>query len=264
MRILLTNDDGVHAEGLDVLKSIADALSDDVWVVAPEYEQSGASRSLTLSDPLRVRQIGDRRFAVTGTPTDCVMMGIRDLVEGPRPDLVLSGVNRGQNVAEDVTMSGTVAGAIEGMALGVPAIALSQALTRFHDHAEAQWRTAATHGPAVIRRLLEIGWPSDVVINVNFPARPPEEVVAIEVTRQGARDLHARHAERRTDTRGRDYYWIGFDATPSKLTPGTDLAAMAEGRVSVTPLHIDMTHVETLHRLRGVLGGALPKRQARP
>ncbi|MET0274650.1 MAG: 5'/3'-nucleotidase SurE, partial [Phenylobacterium sp.] len=125
MRILLTNDDGIHAPGLVALEAIARALSDDIWVVAPEWEQSGASRALTLAEPLRVRPIGERRFAVSGTPTDCVMLGINDLVQGARPDLVLSGVNRGANLAEDVTMSGTVAGAIEAMAMGVPGIALS-------------------------------------------------------------------------------------------------------------------------------------------
>ncbi|OYW25779.1 MAG: 5'/3'-nucleotidase SurE, partial [Caulobacter sp. 12-67-6] len=133
MRILLTNDDGIHAPGLVALEKIARALSDDVWICAPEYEQSGASRALTLSDPLRVRRLDDRRFAVEGTPTDCVMMAVQQLIEGPAPDLVLSGVNRGQNLAEDVTLSGTVAGAIEGMALGIRSIALSQAMNYFHD-----------------------------------------------------------------------------------------------------------------------------------
>src|SRR5258708_4499676 len=137
MRILVTNDDGIHAEGLAVLERIAHALSDDVWLCAPEWEQSGASRSLTLSEPLRVRKIADRRYAVLGTPTDCVMLAIQYLIDGSRPDLVLSGVNRGLNAAEDVTMSGTVAGAIEGMALGVPAIALSQMMVWGHETSTA-------------------------------------------------------------------------------------------------------------------------------
>ena len=162
MRILLTNDDGIHADGLEALERIAAQLSDDVWVVAPEYEQSGASRALTLADPIRVRQLSERRFATTGTPTDCVMLGINDLVPGGRPDLVLSGVNRGANLAEDVTMSGTVAGAIEGMALGVPSIALSQAMTYFHDEVVAHWETAEHFGPGIVQRLLEIGWPTEI------------------------------------------------------------------------------------------------------
>ena len=126
MRLLLTNDDGIHAEGLVALENIAKVLSDDIWICAPEYEQSGASRALTLSDPVRVRKLDARRFATSGTPTDCVMLAISELMEGAKPDLVLSGVNRGANLAEDVTLSGTVAGAIEGMAMGIPSIALSQ------------------------------------------------------------------------------------------------------------------------------------------
>ncbi len=259
MRILLTNDDGIHAEGLEALETIARALSDDVWIVAPEYEQSGASRALTLSDPLRVRKVADRKWAVTGTPTDCVMLGIRNLVEGAQPDLVLSGVNRGQNIAEDVTMSGTVAGAIEGMALGVPSIALSQSMLAFHDEVKAYWETAVAFGPGIVRRLLDIRWPNDVVMNVNFPARPPEMVTEVEVTRQGFRDMHIRRAEKRTDLRGRDYYWMGFSGQLSDPADGTDLRATYEGRISVTPLHIDLTHNETLHAMRGLLGGAPPR-----
>jgi 5'-nucleotidase len=259
MRILLTNDDGIHAEGLVALETIARTLTDDVWVVAPEYEQSGASRALTLADPLRVRKVGERKWAVTGTPTDCVMLGIRNLVEGKAPDLVLSGVNRGQNIAEDVTMSGTVAGAIEGMALGIPSIALSQSMLAFHDEVKAYWETAEAYGPGIVKRLLEIGWPKDVIMNVNFPSRPPEEVTAVEVTRQGFRDMHIRSAEKRTDLRGRDYYWMGFSGKLSNPAEGTDLRATYEGRISVTPLHIDLTHNETVHAMKGVLGGAPPK-----
>jgi 5'-nucleotidase len=259
MKILLTNDDGIHAEGLAVLRRIAAQLSDDIWTVAPEYEQSGASRALTLADPIRVREIDPKTFAVAGTPTDCVLMGLRELITGGPVDLVLSGVNRGQNIAEDVTMSGTVAGAIEGMALGVPSIALSQSLARFHDAVVVHWPTAEAYGAGVIQRLMQIGWPADVVMNVNFPNRPPEDVHEIEVTRQGARDTHIRHPQKRTDMRGRTYYWMGFDQTPSTKAPGADLTAMMEGRISVTPLHIDMTHRETMHALKGELGGPIPK-----
>ncbi len=257
MRILLTNDDGINAEGLAVLRRIAAELSDDVWTVAPEYEQSGASRALTLADPLRVRALEPKTFAVTGTPTDCVMLALRALVTGPLPDLVLSGVNRGQNIAEDVTMSGTVAGAIEGMALGVPAIALSQAMRRMDDDLVVHWETAERLGPQIVRRLLDLGWPADVVINVNFPARPVEEVQGVRTARQGAREAHPRHPEKRRDTRGRDYYWIGFEPALEAPPSGTDIAAMAEGFISVTPLHIDMTHQQTLARLQGALAEPL-------
>ncbi|WP_297508213.1 5'/3'-nucleotidase SurE [uncultured Caulobacter sp.] len=259
MRILLTNDDGIHAPGLASLERIARALTDDVWICAPEYEQSGASRALTLSDPIRVRRLEPRRFAVEGTPTDCVMMAVQQLIDdGKSPDLVLSGVNRGQNLAEDVTLSGTVAGAIEGMAHGIPAIALSQTLNFFHDEVVVHWETAEHFGPGIIRRLLEVGWPADVVMNVNFPALPPEAIKAVEVTRQGFRDGLLRKMEKRTDLRGRDYYWMGFSAKASEPAEGTDLRAVYDGRISVTPLHIDLTHHETVHKLKGVLGGAPP------
>ena len=259
MRILLTNDDGIEAEGLAVLERIAALLSDDVWVVAPETEQSGASRALTLSAPLRLRHISDRRYAVGGTPADCVTLAVQDLMPAAMPDLVLSGVNRGQNVAEDVTVSGTVAGAIEGMVLGVPSIALSQAMTYFHDEVTAHYETAEAYAPGIVERLLEAGWPKDVIININFPNLTPDEVSEVEVTRQGFRDVHNMKAERRTDLRGRDYYWMGFTARRPAVAEGTDLSAVLAGRISVTPLHIDLTHMPTVHALKGVLGGPPPK-----
>ncbi|UTP38138.1 5'/3'-nucleotidase SurE [Phenylobacterium sp. LH3H17] len=257
MRILLTNDDGIHAEGLVALEKIARVLSDDIWICAPEYEQSGASRALTLSDPIRVRTLDPRRFATTGTPTDCVMLAFHELMGGLKPDLVLSGVNRGANLAEDVTLSGTVAGAIEGMALGVPSIALSA--TNWPVDAQDIFAPAEHFGPGIVRKLFETGWPDGVIMNVNFPARPIEEIVEVEVTRQTFRDVAVRHAEKRTDLRNRDYYWMGFRQERSKPAAGTDLAAIYEGRISVTPLHIDLTHAETVHRLKGVLGGVPPK-----
>ncbi len=258
MRILLTNDDGIGVEGFAALRRIAAALSDDVWACAPEVEHSGAGRKLTLTDPIRVRRIDARSFAVDGTPTDCVMLAIQELMDAP-PDLVLSGVNRGQNLAEDVTFSGTVAGALQGMALGVPSIALSQAIAVFHDAQAISYAPAEVHAPGIIARLLETGWPREVVLNLNFPDLDPGEIEAVEVTTQGARDRHNLHAERRTDLRGRDYYWMGFTARRQEAAAGTDLAAVQAGRISVTPLHIDLTHRETVHALKAVLGGAPPK-----
>jgi 5'-nucleotidase len=257
VRILLTNDDGIHAEGLAALERIARQLTDDVWTCAPEYEQSGASRALTLAEPVRVRKVGERKFAATGTPTDCVMLGIHELVEGGAPDLVLSGVNRGANLAEDVTMSGTVAGAIEAMALGVPGIALSQMGS--YDPHDPFFEASEAFAPGIIKRLIEVGWPADVVMNLNFPNLPLDQITEVEVTRQGFRDVHIRHAEKRTDLRGREYYWMGFRQERSKPPEGTDLRALYEGRISVTPLHIDLTHTATVHDLKKVLGGALPK-----
>ncbi|CAN5154146.1 5'/3'-nucleotidase SurE [soil metagenome] len=258
MRILLTNDDGIAADGLVSLERIAERLGGEIWVCAPEREQSGASRALTLADPLRARKISERRFAVDGTPTDCVMLAIQQLMPD-KPDLVLSGVNRGQNLAEDVTMSGTVAGAIQGMALGVPSVALSQAMFIFHDDLVANYATAEVHAPGIIRKALAAGWPKDVILNLNFPDLGPDEVKEVEVTRQGFRDSFNLHFDRRTDLRGRDYYWMGFRREPSNPPDGTDIKAIYDGRISVTPLHIDLTHMPTVHALKQVLGGSPPK-----
>lgn len=257
-RILLTNDDGVRAPGLIALEKIARALSDDIWICAPAEEQSGAGRSLTLHEPLRVRKTGDQAFAISGTPTDAVLMGIQDLIPGKKPDLVLSGVNRGANIAEDVTFSGTVAGAMQGMQLGIPSIALSQAYS-WQAGAHLHWDTAEMYGAPIIRKLLREGWPDDVLININFPDRPPEQVREVEVTRQGRRNQDIVHAEKRTDPRGVDYYWIGFRGLPQSPEAGDDLHALMAGKISVTPLHVDLTHMETHHALRGRLGGAPPK-----
>jgi len=259
MRILCTNDDGIHATGLAVLEKIARSVSDDVWVVAPEQEQSGASRALTLTAPVRVRQAGPRRFAISGTPTDCVLLGVEHLIEGGAPDLVLSGVNRGQNIAEDVTFSGTIAGAMQGMQLGIPAIALSQARGFRGEAAAIPWETAETYGPGVVAQLLRYGWPKDVLMNVNFPDLPADEVTQVEVTTQGRRDHRIVYADKRTDPRGGVYFWFGFRGKLSNPPDGTDLRAIYEGRISVTPLHVDLTHMQSVNDLKGVLGGAPPK-----
>lgn len=259
MRILCTNDDGIHATGLAVLETIARQFSDDVWVIAPEVEQSGASRALTLTAPIRVREAGPKRFAVSGTPTDCVLLGVEHLIEGAQPDLVLSGVNRGQNIAEDVTFSGTIAGAMQGMQLGIPSIALSQTRGLRGDAAPIPWETAETYGPGIVAKLLEQGWPKGVVMNINFPDLPPDAVTAVETTFQGFRDQHIIYADKRTDPRGNTYFWLGFRGKLSNPPDGSDLRAIYEGRISVTPLHIDLTHRETIHALKGVLGGAPPK-----
>ena len=233
MRILLTNDDGIDSPGLHALREIAAKLSDDVWVVAPQEEQSGAARSLTLTAPIRIRRFDEKRFSVSGTPTDAVMMAVTKLLADRRPDLVLSGVNNGQNIAEDVTFSGTIAGAFQGMTLGVPSIALSLArLSRD----SARWATAERHGPWIVRRLLEAGWPSDVVVNVNFPDREPEDVAGVEVTRQGSRDAFQLYTEERQDLRGGTYFWFGFSGKLSDPPAGTDLRAVYDGRISITPL----------------------------
>jgi len=247
MRILLTNDDGIHAEGLKVLERIAADLSDDVWIVAPETDQSGLSHSLTLSSPLRVRREGDHRFALTGTPTDCVIMALKRLMPGP-PDLVLSGVNAGQNVADDVTYSGTVAGAIEGTMLGLRSVALSQAFRPEADR-DAVWETAARHGADVVRRLLDLPAERGTLFNVNFPAVEADAVSGIEVTRQGKLD-YALDVEERKDGRGFPYYWLKFGRQAGPEMDASDLAALAQGRISVTPLHLDLTNHALRERMR--------------
>lgn len=240
MRILITNDDGVNAEGLGVLEKIARAISDDVWVIAPESDQSGVGHSLSLSDPLRLRQIDGKRYAVRGTPTDCVLMGVRQVMKDYRPDLVLSGVNKGHNVAEDVIYSGTIAAAMEGAMLGIQSIALSQSFPPGLREA-APWDCAATHGEAVVRKVLELGMDPDTLVNVNFPPCPAGEVEGIAVTAQGRRDPGMLDIEERADGRLIPYYWLTFRRTPSTPRNGTDLKALFERKISVTPLRINMT-----------------------
>ena len=184
LRILLSNDDGIRSPGLKSLERIARTLSRDVWIVAPETEQSGASHSLTLHEPLRIRRLSPRRFAVRGTPTDCVMLAIHHIIRGRRPSLVLSGVNRGGNIGDDVTYSGTIAAAMEGAILGVPSIALSQVVQGNH---AVKWATAEHHGPGLLRQLLATGWPPEVLINVNFPDVAQTAVRGVAVAVQGRR-----------------------------------------------------------------------------
>lgn len=249
MRILLSNDDGIHAPGMQCLVRIARQLTDDIWIVAPETEQSGASHSLTLHHPLRLRQITKRKFAVSGTPTDCVVLAIAEIMKDAAPDLLLSGVNRGSNLADDVTYSGTIAAAMEGTVLGVPSIALSQTWG-FTDSPVVKWSTAEHHAPNIIRRLVKIGWPKDVLININFPDEDAAKRLKVEITSQGRRDQSLLEMERRVDRRGVPYYWTGFQRVRSNPPAGADLRAIYEGHISVTPLHMDLTHTQTLRSLR--------------
>lgn len=250
MRILLTNDDGIHAPGLVVLERIARQLSDDIWIVAPETDQSGLAHSLTLNDPLRLRKVSEKHFALRGTPTDCVIMGIQEVMGG-KPDLVLSGVNSGANIADDLTYSGTVAGAMEGALQGVRAIALSQAYT-FDVERQVPWEVAETHAPELLDKLGDIELPANTFLNINFPNCAPEAVSGVEVTAQGKLSFGL-VTEKRHDGRGFPYYWLKFDGRKSDLRPGTDVNALAEGRVSVTPLKLDLTDHTVLERLNKAL-----------
>jgi 5'-nucleotidase len=244
-RILISNDDGIDAAGLKVLGRIARRLSKDVWVVAPASEQSAVAHSLTVRRPLRLTRLSPRRYHVDGTPTDSVLLGVRQLLRGKKPALVLSGVNRGGNLGEDVTYSGTVAAAMEGTLLGIPSIALSQ---QCNGGAPVHWATAEHWAPEVIRRLVASGWPEHVLININFPDRAADRVTGVSVARQGKRKLGDELVER-TDPRGQHYYWIGGQRNEDPGLVGTDLEAIQRGRVVVTPLCVDFTHAATLEKM---------------
>lgn len=249
MRILLTNDDGIHAPGLEVLESIAREFSDDIWIVAPEVEQSGKSRAVTLTEPVRVRQASEQRWGVTGTPTDCVLIALQKLMKSERPDLILSGVNNGQNMAGDTSMSGTVAAAFMGTEMGVRSIALSQSKS-FRAPGSLSWETPQVWGKRAIAPLLDQAWEPHVTMNINFPDREPDDVQGIQHTRQGRRDRMVIETHTRTDLRGNDYVWIAYNGKLSEPPAGTDLRAIYDGYISVTPLHVDLTHTANLDAIR--------------
>lgn len=257
-RILITNDDGVHSEGIELLAALARQHSDDVWVVAPDSERSGASHSVSLADPLRIRQLGPKTFAVRGSPTDCVVLGVKHLCKDKRPTVVLSGINRGANTADDVMYSGTIAAAIEGVQLGIPSIAFSQILVRGQP---VPWQTARQHGPALLARLLELCTEKDMLLNVNFPPVEPDAVKGVVVTRQGKRTWQEIAVQERIDNRGFSYFWLSFEHEVTNPPAGTDLAAIAQGFISVTPLHLDLTHDARVGSLASALasGGIGPQ-----
>ncbi|AEG47943.1 Multifunctional protein surE [Sphingobium chlorophenolicum L-1] len=254
MRILLTNDDGVHAPGLTVLEEIARTLSDDIWIVAPSEEQSGAGHSLTLTRPLRVRRHGEKHFSVTGTPTDAVMMAVGHLMKDARPDLILSGVNRGANLAEDVTYSGTVSAAMEGAISGIRSIALSQVYAREGMGDAVPFAAARAWGERVLRPLIAMPASRRLLFNVNFPAIDPAAMKGIRVVRQGFHDVDRTKIIQGTDPRGYDYYWFGL-GTSDSVPEGSDLAAIAEGYVTVTPLHYDLTQDSAMAATAAAFGG---------
>ncbi|MBK8456743.1 MAG: 5'/3'-nucleotidase SurE [Phyllobacteriaceae bacterium] len=251
MRILLTNDDGIHDEGIAALERIARQLSDDVWVVAPETDQSGLAHSLTLNQPLRLRKADDRHYAVRGTPTDCVIMAVRHLMPEP-PDLVLSGVNSGTNIADDVTYSGTVAGAIEGTLMGIRSIAVSQAYSFEDERRIVPYEVAETHAPALFEKLIAADLPKGVFVNVNLPNCLPEEVKGTRVTRQGKLS-HRMTIDKRADGRGFPYYWLRFQGHVYGDIAGSDIEAVRDNFISVTPLQLDLTADAAIAALSGAL-----------
>ena len=248
MRILLTNDDGINAPGLYVLEKIAAQLSDDIWICAPSEEQSGAGHSLSLSRPVRLREHAPRRFSVTGTPTDAVTLALRKVLPA-RPDLILSGVNRGANLGDDVTYSGTVAAAIEGALAGIRSIALSQVYSKETLADDVPFDAAEAWGARALRPLLDAPFPERTLVNVNFPPLGAAEVRGIRVVRQGFHDYARGSVVEGRDPRGYAYYWFGLHGI--EHTPGrdSDLEAIADGFVAVTPLQLDLTHDASLAQL---------------
>lgn len=250
-RVLLTNDDGFDAPGLAVLERVAAQLAREVWIVAPAEDQSGTSHSLSLHEPLRVHRKDDRRFAVRGTPGDCVAIAVSHLMKDARPDAVLSGVNRGANLGTETVFSGTVGAAMTSMLLGVPAIALSQAFTDRH---AVPWDTALAHAPDVVRRLVAAGWDSDVCLNVNFPARPAQDVRGLKATNQGAGTLQGVEIVSGRDPRDIEYHWLKLARAPRDDAADSETVALGEGFISVTPLKFERTHDRALARLRSSIG----------
>ena len=248
-RIMISNDDGVEAEGIAVLERVARTLSDDVWVVAPDKENSGAGHSLSLHSPIRYRQVAERRFAVGGTPTDAVLVGVMEILKDKRPGLVLSGINRGSNLAEDVTYSGTVAAAMEATLLEIPAIALSNTITENG----VDWTTPEKFSAQIIESLVKLHWPTGTLMNVNFPALPPSQIKGIKPCPHGRRKLDD-NLHRRVDPHGRPYIWIGGQRVePFDDHPTADYRQILEGYITVTPLNLDLTHYRVLEEMHGVL-----------
>ncbi|PZQ55501.1 MAG: 5'/3'-nucleotidase SurE [Novosphingobium pentaromativorans] len=248
MRILLTNDDGINAPGLYVLEKIAAQLSDDIWICAPSEEQSGAGHSLTLTRPVRMREHAPKRFSVTGTPTDSVTMGLRKALPGP-PDLILSGVNRGANLGDDVTYSGTVSAAMEGALAGIRSIALSQVYAGEGLGNNVSFSAAEEWGAKVLKPLLDAPFAPRTLINVNFPPLAGADVKGIRVVRQGFHDYARGSVVEGMDPRGFPYFWFGLHGIEHTLGHNTDLEAIAEGYIAVTPLQLDLTHDASLAQI---------------
>lgn len=254
-RILVTNDDGIHAPGLAVLAGIARELSDDVWIVAPEVEQSGAGHSLSIHNPLRAAKYEERKFSVRGTPTDCVLYAVESLLpqNGRKPDLILSGINRGHNLGEDVTHSGTIAATMEGTLCGIPSIAFSQSFAMWDAAALPSWHLAEKHGAEIVRRVMGQGLPPMVLMNVNFPNVPAgQDTKGIRMARQGRRP-QGKQLEERFDRMKRPYYWVSWGEDGQAFEAGTDLALSAEGYITLTPIRMDLTDHALLESMRKAL-----------
>ncbi len=246
-RFLLTNDDGLEAPGLKLLEEIVRELSDDVWIVAPDSERSGASHSVSLHHPIRVRKAGERGWAIYGTPTDCVLMAYYELMRETRPTFVLSGINNGANLGEDISYSGTCAAAMEGTLLGLRAIAMSVIRA---PSGSARWEAARELLPGLLTRLIRNDdWPAGSFLNINIPDALPDEITGVRVTRQGQRPPGAFSIDARIDARNVPYYWVKISYPEGEKAPDTDLHAIQDKAVSITPVQLDFTN----HGWRGRL-----------
>lgn len=241
--ILVTNDDGIRAEGLEALVDSLEKLG-TVIVVAPEQEQSASSHAITLDKPLRISEYGDNRFGVSGTPTDCVLLAIHGILE-TKPDLLVAGINHGPNMGEDITYSGTVAAAIEGSILQIPAIAVSIA-----SWDPVSFESAALVSSYLASQLLSREVPSNTLWNVNVPPLSREEIRGIKVTKLGSR-VYNDIIIRKKDPRGKDYFWIGGGDPGWSTERNTDFAAISDGYISVTPLRLDLTDYKSIVELKG-------------
>ena len=237
-RVLIVNDDGIDGPGIKLLETIARGSTDDVWVVAPDEERSGAGHGISVSNPIRYVQRDERHFAVRGSPADCALLGINVFCDGKKPDILLAGINSGPNLAEDVHYSGTCAAAKEGALLGIPSLSLNQ--MRSYDN-PAKWETSEAHLPRIIAETLAMDWLPGLFMNVNVPNVTPEEISGIAITRQGQRLPGGFMPVRRTDERTVPYFWIKISPNHPELEPGTDLYAVAQNAISITPLQLDMT-----------------------
>ena len=260
MRILITNDDGINAPGLEVLTEIATAIAGpggEVWTVAPAFEQSGVGHCISYTHPMMIARLGPRRYAAEGSPADCVLAALYDLLEGARPDLVLSGVNRGNNAAENVLYSGTIGGAMEAALQGLPAIALSQFLGPDTEGLADPFEAARTHGVAVVQALLHKGlWNGAdyrLFYNVNFPPVPAARVKGMKVAAQGFRRDAAFGVEPHISPSGRKFLWIKGGPQHSPTLPGTDAAVNLEGHIAITPMRADLTAHDVLSDLEARL-----------
>jgi 5'-nucleotidase len=240
--ILLTNDDGFRALGIQTLREALSHLG-KVMVVAPEREQSAASHALTLTSPLRINWIDDATIAVDGTPTDCVLLAMRGLLDR-KPDILVSGINHGPNLGDDVTYSGTVAAAFEGTLLDLPSVAIS--VNAWQD---CDFRAAAAFAPRIVEAVMGHGLPEGALLNVNVPSAAAGAVKGVKITKLGKR-LYRDAVVRQTDPRGRDYYWIGGKAPIWYPGEETDFEAVDHGMISVTPLHLDLTDYESMDAVR--------------